>query len=597
MCGIAGIRSFDFPVSISKLEKMSASIAHRGRDAHGVWVSSDNKVAFAHRRLSIIDLSEMANQPFIYKHIAITFNGEIYNYLENKEILIKKGYRFTTNSDTEIVCALYLEYGENMFVHMDGAFAFAIWDEKKQLMLVARDRFGEKPLYYAQKDNSFYFASEMKALWSAGIEKTPDPLMFYNYLAYDVLENPIDKEQTFYLGIKKLKASHYLLIEGNTISIKPYWKLKIKQHSITIDKASETLFSLLETSIKRRLRSDVNIGTSFSGGLDSSIIVELISRFLPTEKQNVFSARFKNYLYDETKYQEILLNGKNFKSYVVYPTVNDFIKNLFILFDIQEEPFGSGSVFSQWSVMKTAKENNVKVMLDGQGADEVFGGYVKYANTYLIELLRKMSVDFFTQQKKICENELSNNKALIKNVKDAFIRKNLSFLRPLYYNFRNKSKDLGINTQFAGQFYKKTPPFKIFVDLNKQLNYDTTTYGLEKLLRIADRNSMYHGVEVRLPYLYHELVEFVFSLPSTFKIHNGYSKYILRNMANDLLPYEIVWRKQKIGYNTPIENWVKNNEFVEMFHDAENRLIKNGIIVSNHTINPMKIVETDYFMR
>lgn len=402
MCGIAGIVSFCFPINEENLGKMSKSIKHRGRDAEGVWVHQNKKIGFAHRRLSIIDLNEKSNQPLFYKHIVIIFNGEIYNYKENKEVLEQKGYIFNTNSDTEVLAALYVEYGENMFKYIDGAFAFAIWDEKKHSLLLARDRFGEKPLYYAHKNNCLYFASELKALWEAGVEKIPDPLMFYNYLAYDVLENPNDKEQTFYHGIKKLKASHFLLIENNKITFKPYWKLEIKQKKVDINKASETLYYLLDTSIKRRLRSDVNIGTSFSGGIDSSVIVELISRLLPGNKQNVFSARFKNYIYDETKYQELLLINKKISSYNVYPNENDFIENLFLLFNIQEEPFGGGSVYSQWCVFKLATENNVKVLLDGQGADEVFGGYPKYSGTFLIELAKKLSMSFFLEKKETC---------------------------------------------------------------------------------------------------------------------------------------------------------------------------------------------------
>lgn len=186
---------------------------------------------------------------------------------------------------------------------------------------------------------------------------------------------------------------------------------------------------------------------------------------------------------------------------------------------------------------------------------------------------------------------------IFNSFKTVFIRDKVKFLRPIYLRLRKQKGAKGVNPQFAEQFYMNEPPFKVFSDLNKQLYFDTTTYGLEKLLRIADKNSMYHGVEVRLPYLFHELVEFVFSLPSNFKFNNGYSKYILRNMSNDLLPNEIVWRKQKVGYKSPIEEWSKNKRFMEVYVDAENKLMRKGILLSEHAFDPMKIIEINYFMQ
>ncbi len=456
-----------------------------------------------------------------------------------------------------------------MFKYIDGAFAFAIWDEAQETLLLARDRFGEKPLYYTYKDHCIFFASEMKALWAAGIDRTPDDYMFYNYLAFDLIENPENKEQTFYKGIYKLKAAHYLLIQENKTEIKQYWKLKIRHEKISLFDASEKLFGLLQTSVKRRLRSDVPIGTSFSGGLDSSAIVEIISRLIPNEKQNVFSARFPNYLYDESKYQELFLGNKHIMSHPVCPEKETFKKNLYQLFETQEEPFGSGSAFSQWMVKKTAKENNIKVMLDGQGADEVFGGYNKYGYTYLIELLKRKSLKYFQEKNKLIENEFIEDHLLKNKVYEIFIKRKFFFLRKNYIKYHIPIEISSLHPTFNHFYFEQKPPFPYFTKLNKQLLYDTTVYGLEKLLRVADRNSMYHGVEVRLPYLNHELVEFVFSLPSDFKFRNGYSKFILRNMSNEILPGEIAWRKQKVGYKSPLEFWCEDDGIKELYRTAE----------------------------
>jgi asparagine synthase (glutamine-hydrolysing) len=281
MCGIAGIISKDpGEVTIGRLKKMTDMIHYRGPDGEGHWINSGKHVGLGHRRLSIIDLSPEAAQPMHYLgRYSIIFNGEIYNYIELKENLLKQGYKFTTSSDTEILMALYDRERENCLQFLDGMFSFVIYDDEKKEIFVARDRFGEKPFFYNYEPGKhFIFGSEMKALWAAGISRQYDETMLYNFLTHQLLDNPENVSQTFFKDCIRLPHSHYLLFDVTTCTIsavKRYWDIdvKIQDHKITPQQAEEKFRFLFETSVTRRLRSDVAVGSSLSGGIDSSIVV------------------------------------------------------------------------------------------------------------------------------------------------------------------------------------------------------------------------------------------------------------------------------------------------------------------------------------
>jgi len=299
MCGIAGIISPDkLVLNHDVLKNMATAIAHRGPDGEGYWINKNHTAGLAHRRLAIIDLSDAAAQPMHYmQQYSIVYNGEIYNYIELKRELKKSGYHFNTDSDTEVILAAYDCYKERCLQYFDGMFSFAIWDDKEQTLFAARDRFGEKPFYYFTEKNLFAFASEMKGLWAAGIDKTIENKMILNFITLGYVQNPANKSQTFYKNIFSLPPAHFLKYKaaGNYLNIENYWDIdKQAQVKISEEAAVKTLDTFLYTSINRRLRSDVPVGASLSGGLDSSSIVYYISKQsgYGADKLKTFSAVF-----------------------------------------------------------------------------------------------------------------------------------------------------------------------------------------------------------------------------------------------------------------------------------------------------------------
>jgi asparagine synthase (glutamine-hydrolysing) len=407
MCGIAGIVYLNGEkVEESRLRSMADSIKHRGPDGEGFWLNITEEVGLAHRRLSILDLSSAAKQPMHYEgQYTITFNGEIYNYVEIKERLVAKGYTFFSDSDTEVLVALYSLKAERCLEELDGMFAFAIWDHKEQKLFCARDRFGEKPFYYHYLPGThFVFASEIKALITAGVKKRIDQHMLFNYLAYDVIEDSVNKQKTFFEEIEKLEAGHYMVINKEKgVDKKRYWKIPDPSQintQISFESANEELKSLFERSVKRRLRSDVPVGTSLSGGLDSSSIVCTIAKIIQGSPQvlQTFSARF-NSAQDEGVHIDKVIEKTKASPHYIWPDADNLVKDINLLFYHQEEPFHTASIFAQWEVMKLAKDNKVVVLLDGQGADEVFAGYDHYIYYFLRELYVKNRKEFEIEMK------------------------------------------------------------------------------------------------------------------------------------------------------------------------------------------------------
>ena len=592
MCGIVGKISFN-NTSIYKedLKRMADTISHRGPDGEGFWVNKTQNIGFGHRRLAIIDLSEKGHQPMHFNHLSITFNGEIYNYLELKEILIKKGYLFKTNTDTEVVLAAYQEYDEECLNYFDGMFAFAIWDENKKEVFAARDRFGEKPFYYFKNNNQFVFASEMKAIFATGIPKRKSDKAIFFYLTYDVIENPHNKQETFYEDIFQLPPSHALKLKLNgELTIKKYWDINVyKKIHLSEEDALEQFNALFKESIQRRLRSDVLVGSSFSGGIDSSSIVANITTLFPNTTLNTFTARFDDKNYDEGLFVESMLNQQSFTPNYCWPKDNLIVDELDKIFYHQEEPFGSTSIIAQWEVMKLAQKKNVTVLLDGQGADETLAGYYKYFIPFLSELYKTNRQEYQKQLSTINEN-LDLGDFLPKRFKlESKWPKTTQLvgntIRPL--RMRNIATDL--TPEFINSHKKNPSPFDRINTLNDALYFDTFQYGLGKLLRFSDRNSMAFSREVRLPYLSHQLVEFVFSLPNEMKMRNGWSKYILRKNSEDIVPKEICWRKDKKGFQAP-SSWMNNKKVQELVSDSINTLQKNKYVTSPEKKNNWKYI-------
>jgi asparagine synthase (glutamine-hydrolysing) len=606
MCGIAGIISLQSNlVSAEKLKRMTDAIQHRGPDGEGYWINENATAGFGHRRLAIIDITDTGKQPMHYLgRYTIIHNGEIYNYIELKEELIKKGYHFQSQSDTEVILAAYDCYKEECLQYFDGMFAFVIWDEKDQSLFAARDRFGEKPFYYHFDGAAFSFASEMKALWAVGIAKETDNTMLLNYLSLGWVKNPTNLSQTFYKNIFCLPQAHFLKLQlGSKINtIKSYWDIdKETVSNISEKDAVEKFNELFTTSVQRRLRSDVKIGTSLSGGLDSSSIIAAISkvktRWLSGQnpiaigsKAETFSAVFPGFEKDESEYIDKLVAAYPSTNHFVTPAAGDLINNFEKICFHQEEPFGSSSIFAQYKVYELAKQQGVTVLLDGQGADEILAGYPKYIHWYLQELFAAKKKKLLKKEKAaLRSNEFSFNWG-VKNYLAARLPKQAAaqIEKDAAYDVQQNKQ---LTKEFRKAFYNRQTVYKpIYTKLNDALYYSSMQTGLEELLRYADRNSMAHGREVRLPFLNHELVQFVFSLPPRYKINNGWTKWILRETIKNSLPDDIVWRKNKTGFETPQKQWMQDEAVQEAIHEAKKKFAASAILKKkelNKKVQPM----------
>lgn len=566
---------------------MTAVLVHRGPDAEGHWLNGH--IALGSRRLSIIDLSEAGNQPMHYlDRYTIIHNGEVYNYIELKEELEKKGYRFFSKTDTEVIAAAYDHWKEECVDHFDGMFAFAIWDQREKELFAARDRFGEKPFFYFIDREQFVFASEMKALWAAGIEREVNLKLLFNYLTIGYVDNPNIPEETFFENIFKLPAGSCLKVSANNPepSISNYWDIDVENENKKINDAEaiDQFGHLFERSVKRRLRSDVSIGTSLSGGLDSSSVMatlhELTAHHSPL---TAFSAIFPGFEKDESSFAKIIADKFQLDHFTITPDASSLYNDLEKLFYYQEEPFGSASIYAQYKVYELAKEKGTKVLFDGQGADEILAGYHKYYKWYWQELFRKRKLS--------SSHELASSKEL--GITEKFTWKNrIAALFPEFATIVlerqylvNALRHEDLTSDFvrlqSKEAYYITP--EMFT-LNGVLYFNTCMHGLEELLRYADRNSMAHSREIRLPFLDHELVEFVFSLPANFKIRNGWTKWLLRETMKNKLPAEVTWRRDKTGFEPPQKHWLHHKNIQQLIMDARKRLVDEGIL-KNEILN------------
>jgi asparagine synthase (glutamine-hydrolysing) len=586
MCGIAGILSTSSEtIAEAHVIKMTDAIAHRGPDGTGIWHNEKSNVVFGHRRLSIIDLSSAAAQPMHYlNRYTIIHNGEIYNYIELREILEDKGYAFQSRSDTEVILAAYDLWKEDCLRFFEGMFAFAIWDEKEQQLFAARDRFGEKPFYYFENERYLFFASEMKALWAIGVEKNIEEKMLLNYITLGHVQNAADKEQTFFKDIYSLPPAHFFQYKPNSqkLAVKKYWRIdKEIRIDISATDAIEKFNQLFTASVKKRLRSDVNIGTSLSGGLDSSAILSTIQALkYKTHELKTFSATFPGFEKDESSYINLLTSQLQLPNYTTQPTADTLIQDFETLCYQQEEPFQSSSIYAQYKVFQLARQQNIKVLLDGQGADETLAGYHRYIQWYLQEVLSRNKIGAAQKEKRALHNNNISFNWGLKNYFAAFLPMHAAMqLEKSEYLKTIHQPD--INPEFLklqrGKAWEGIHK-PVVTKLNDILHFNTIELGLEELLRYADRNSMAFGREVRLPFLDHKLVEFIFSLPSGLKIHQGWTKWILRKAMDKQLPDEIVWRKDKVGYEPPQQQWMENKILQDYIHEAKKKLVTANIL-------------------
>ncbi|MFL5741887.1 MAG: asparagine synthase (glutamine-hydrolyzing) [Flavisolibacter sp.] len=594
MCGLAGMISKNSSlVSKDRLENAVRCLRHRGPDAEGVWTNPQNNVALGHRRLSIIDLSEQASQPMHYAgRYTIIHNGEMYNYMELRKKLEQRGHQFLSQSDTEVILASYAEWGKDCLRRLEGMFAFAIWDEQEQILFAARDRFGEKPFFYFHDGEKFLFASESKALWQLGVQKEVNQSMLYNFLSIGYTSNPQNPAESFYQGIQKLPSScflEYSLLTG-TLAIEKYWQIYAEiSESITVKEAIENFRLLFSSSIHKRLRSDVPVGTSLSGGLDSSSVVAFCEQQNSSHySHHCFTASFAGFEKDERRWSELVSKKFGLKHHLIELNEQEIPGLMAQMMTNQEEPIATASPLAQYKVYEAARNEGVRVLLDGQGADEVLGGYHKYFHWYWQELFRNNELRKSGEYRAARENGIEE-KFSLKNKLAALLPQFISAIaegRRARNAFRHPDFDPDFAFSHKNDLHYTRPSG---TELNDVLYFDTFVLGLEDLLRLADRNSMAHGIEVRLPFLDHELVRFLFTLPPQMKIHQGWTKWILRKSVEGELPEEIVWRQDKVGFEPPQKKWMESKHVQEAIRYGKEKLVKEHILktqVLNQKIKP-----------
>ena len=593
MCGLAGILQPDpQQYALADLQRMTQAIGHRGPDGEHHWQSADGTVLLGHRRLKILDLSDQAKQPLSYlNRYILLHNGEIYNYLELKETLSQQGYTFQSTGDTEVIAAAYDHWGTDCLSRFDGMFAFAIWDSKERSLFAARDRFGEKPFYYSLQNHTLLFASEIKAFWSVGLSKQLDPHLAFHYLTLGYLDDPSQPDQTFFQQIHKLPAAHCLKYSAiyRTATIQRYWDVDLTQppSSLSETETLDRFQELLETSVYRRLRSDVPIGCSLSGGLDSSALAHLIRKQTNTPL-HTFTAIFPHFDRNEETSARTLAKHIQADAHYINLTETVWLSLGMKCLQQQDEPVGSSSVFAQYAVYRAMAQAGIKAVIEGQGADETLAGYERYYPWYWQELYRNRQwhssgEKTFTQKMNM---PVSFN---WKHKLAAFFPEAAAQQRHREYRQqakRNTELTEAFRQDQIKQFHHALPEHP---GLNGALYFNTCTHGLEELLRYADRNAMHFGVESRLPFLSHELVEFLFSLPAYFKIRQGWRKWILRQSMDKHLPQTICWNPNKIGYETPQAHWMQQPDFQEAIHESRKKLIREKILtpaVANRPIQP-----------
>lgn len=565
MCGIFGLVSKIGAVDVDLVDRLTDLVAHRGPDGRGVRVCGN--VGLGHRRLAIIDLSAGGAQPMRDRRypIWITYNGEIYNYLELRGELQRLGFAFETGSDTEVLLAAYVCWGEKCLDRFNGMWSFAIFDERDNTLFCARDRFGVKPFYYLDTDSEFAFGSEIRQLLPLIGRPIADDDLVNDFLVCGLTDHT---SRTFFKGIDKLLPGHLMRVDVATgrLRVERYYSLATRIVDVRRDEVAGAVRDLLDDATKLRLRSDVRVGTCLSGGLDSSSVATLAARHYALGSNEAFfaiTAVSQQASNNEMNYAAEIATKSKLSWLCTEPTYEDFASTAAKLLEVQEEPFGGPSIMMQYQVMQTARANGVIVLLDGQGGDETLLGYRRYYAAWLLEYLRRDGIRGF------CSGFADAVKAgtsigwltiYLLGVSSAGIRE--AFYR-WQYRFLKKPQ----LPQALRRFARHTR------DALAMQILEITESNLPMLLRFEDKNSMRFGVETRLPFLDYRFVEFALGLPLRVKLHRGWTKWPLREAMRDELPTTIRWRKDKIGFAAPDQLWLTRHSPVMYAKVMDSRLL------------------------
>ncbi len=566
MCGING---FNF-VNKELIKKMNNSIKHRGPDAEGVF--SKQGVSLGHRRLAIIDLNKRGNQPMMYEHnknkAVIVFNGEIYNFKELKEELKKRGYKFKTKTDTEVVLASYMEWGEECVKRFNGMWAFCIYNPKEKILFLSRDRLGQKPLYYFYDGKKFIFSSEIKGILQHKIKYSLDKEGIDLYFSLGFIPAP----KTIYSEINKLEAGHNIFFNLKTKEFQkkryfyPPRYSPINNKRYVVKKGKE----LLRDATNIRLIADVPVGAFLSGGVDSSSIVSEITNILGKKNLTTYSMGFEKG-YDETEYIKIItknLKVNNHHSYFTKKELNNTLKSIFYYFD---EPLSDPSMFPTFLLSKFARKS-LTVALSGDGGDEMFGGYPRYKIAAQIEILRKIPVTL----RKLSLLIIPKTKILSKireGLKLSLLPKEVLYSKARENVYKPRSYINFVEEKFK-ECLKLSKGNLIEAIRLMDILYLTLP---DNYLAKVDRASMAHSLEVRSPFLDYRFLEFASKIPTKWKVSIFNEKILLKGIVKNLIPKKIIKRKKQ-GFTPPIERWLIEKEGKEKLKEILKKLEKKKII-------------------
>ncbi|MBK8465833.1 MAG: asparagine synthase (glutamine-hydrolyzing) [Chloracidobacterium sp.] len=596
MCGIAGWVKIDkndsSPNSESVLHSMCETIVHRGPDSEGIWM--DDTVALGMRRLSIIDL-HTGDQP-VYsedKSIVVMMNGELYNYREVKADLEKRGHKFVTQTDTEIVPHLYQEYGDDFVDHINGMFAITLWDTRKKRLVIARDRYGEKPLYYGVFDDKLIYASESKALLAhPSVSPELDTEAMRQYLSFDYVPAP----RSIYKGINKLPAAHIMTVENGEVKTRRYWNLSFAKngHKPSIEQAASDLRELLSDSVRMRLVADVPLGILLSGGVDSSTVAAFATQHA-TETVKTFSIGFTEDSFDETRYaREVAahLGTDHYEEILSAQKAGDLISEIGTWLD---EPLSDGSLIPTYLLARFVRKH-VTVALGGDGGDEIFAGYPMYyghkvASAYgaIPQFLRSGLIEPVVRRLPVSTKNLSFDykaKRFVKSANYETIQRHHSWFGSFTADEQKQLLTENVLSQTSGDIYAGPRSLLDICDAKDEIErmqyLDMNFYMAEDILTKVDRASMAVSLETRAPFLDPRIGQFAASLPLDYKLRGSKGKYILKKSVEGLLPSSILHRSKK-GFGIPIAEWLKGR-LNPLMHEllAPARLKDQGLFESDH---------------
>ncbi len=577
MCGIAGKINFQNarPVMHATIARMCAVMRHRGPDDEGIYL--DRYFGMGMRRLSIIDLAT-GKQPISNEDGSIwtVLNGEIYNFLELRELLEQKGHKFYTHTDTEVIVHSYEEYGEKFAEHLTGMFAVAVWDKRQEKLILARDRLGIKPLYYSEGPNGLLFGSETKAILQDGIERDVDLQALHDYLSFNYVPGP----RSIFKHVRSLPPGHVLTCSGKSVAIAPYWQIQYPLGSANGNRRSaesycEELYELLCSTVKQHLISDVPLGVFLSGGVDSSALVALMSK-VSSQTIRTFSIGFEEKSYNELDYARIVARefGTEHHELVVSPNIVDLLPELVRYFD---EPFADSSAIPVYCVAKLARQH-VKVALSGEGGDEVFAGYHTYAAYKIAELYKRLPRKLAAEVIPAIVRRLpvSHKKVSFDYKAKRFIEGALLPPAQGHYSWKVIFTEEAKAALYASNREKFEDPLRLYhsvyddcatADVLTRLQHiDLKVYLPDDILVKADRMSMANSLEARVPFLDHRVVEFAAALPARLKLRGLTKKYILKRTMSRDLPAKVLNGKKR-GFNVPMPSWLRH-ELRDVVHEV-----------------------------